>query len=125
MPKKEEAKPKEETKKETPKKEEPKEVAPAEKEVAKPRKLRNLKKRRNQIKRFTHCTRWNKIRSADYAQHVNAVGRDILWLTMVTDTPAAIVGLQNIKEQRTDTFKSFDAVMFSDGSDDQSKCCHN
>jgi small subunit ribosomal protein S27Ae len=38
MPKKEEAKPKEEPKKEAPKKEEPKEVAPAEKEVAKPEK---------------------------------------------------------------------------------------
>jgi len=44
MPKKEEAKPKEEPKKEAQKKEEPKEAAPAEKEVAKQEKTAKKKK---------------------------------------------------------------------------------
>lgn len=52
MPKKEEAKPKEETKKETPKKEEPKEVAPAEKEVAKPEKAAKPEKKKKPDKKI-------------------------------------------------------------------------
>ena len=52
MPKKEEAKPKEETKKEAPKKEEPKEVAPAEKEVAKPEKAAKPEKKKKPDKKI-------------------------------------------------------------------------
>lgn len=52
MPKKEEAKPKEETKKEAPKKEEPKEAAPAEKEVAKPEKAAKPEKKKKPDKKI-------------------------------------------------------------------------
>jgi small subunit ribosomal protein S27Ae len=52
MPKKEEAKSKEETKKEAPKKEEPKEVAPAEKEVAKPEKAAKPEKKKKPDKKI-------------------------------------------------------------------------
>jgi ubiquitin-small subunit ribosomal protein S27Ae len=52
MPKKEEAKPKEEPKKEAPKKEEPKEVAPAEKEAAKPEKTAKPEKKKKPDKKI-------------------------------------------------------------------------
>jgi small subunit ribosomal protein S27Ae len=52
MPKKEEAKPKEEPKKEAQKKEEPKEAAPAEKEVAKPEKTAKPEKKKKPGKKI-------------------------------------------------------------------------